>query len=257
MPSVSLIAAGYVLGPVAVIQTLNQPFPFPEAFFKARAAQLSEMPVGTLLFQTGCRYLHHCLLNSLGSTRTLVVIGKYVCEQRINHQGLDFFLYIFPKHRLKIVIDYFPLIYMSPTRAVHIDDTCSPSRICVVALHTPPPSRWQHSKCVFFCYSPQGEHSLVLHVVSLCVRSWVWEKWLSNGLSEIIVTCFSSPALKLQNVLQHWSLLPPAEFSFKQQCWVKLPANEPTVESNLCQLKRSLNEVLGAFKCLCSQYATV
>lgn len=110
MPSVSLIAAGYVLGPLMVVWTLNQHFPFPEAFFKARAAQLSEMPMSTLLFQTGCRYLLHCLLNSLGSARALVIIGKYLCEQRINHQGLpDFFLYIFLKHRLKIVIDNFPL----------------------------------------------------------------------------------------------------------------------------------------------------
>lgn len=171
MPSVSLIAAGYVLGPLTVIWTLNQPFP--EAFFKARAAQVSEMWMGALLLQTYFSwYLHHCLLNSLGSTRTLAVIGKYFCEQRINHKGLpDFFLYILPKHRLKIVIDYFPPIYISPRRSVHrkyICDTCSPSRICLGELLTPPPSHWQPSKCVFFCCSPQGKHSLVLHVVSLC-----------------------------------------------------------------------------------------
>lgn len=175
MPSVGLIAIGYVLGPLTMIQTLNQPFPFPEAFFRLRAAQLSEMPMGALLLQTGCRYLHHCLLNSLGSTRTLVVIVKYFCKRRINHQGLpDFFLYIFPKHRLKRVIDYFPPIYISPRTTMHrkhIGDTCSPSRICLGALHTPPPSHWQHTRYVFFCYSPQSKHSLVLHVVSLCERS--------------------------------------------------------------------------------------
>lgn len=163
MSSVSLMATDYVLGPLTVIWALNQLFLFPEAFFKARAVQLSEMLMGALLLQTCCRYLHHCLLSSLGSTRTLVVIGKFFCEQRINHQGLpDFFLYIFPKHRLKIVIDYFPAFYISPRRTVHrkhIDDTCSPSRICLGALHTPPPSHWQCSRCVFFCYSPQGKHS--------------------------------------------------------------------------------------------------
>lgn len=99
--------------------------------------------MGTLLLQTCfCRYLLHCLSNSLGCTRTLAVIGKYFCEQRINHKGLpDFFLYILPKHRLKIVIDYFPPIYISPRRSVHrkhIYDTCSPSRICLGGLLTPP-----------------------------------------------------------------------------------------------------------------------
>lgn len=210
---------------------------------------------GALLLQTGCRYLHHCLLNSLGRTRTLVVTGKCFCEQRINHQGLpDFFLYIFPKHGLKLVTDYFPSIYISSRRTVHrkhINDTCSPSRICLGAVPTPPPSHWQCSRCVFFCYSPQGKHSLVLHVVSLC------EKWLDQELSEIPSHASAPLPWNCKMYFSTGVCSPPAEFSFKQQCWVEVPANEPTVESNLHQLKRSLNEVLGAFKCLCSQYATV
>lgn len=213
--------------------------------------------MGALLLQTGCRYLHHCLLNSLGSTRTLVVIDKYVCEQRINQQGLDFFLYIFPKHGLKIVIDYFPPICISPRRTVHIDGTCSPSRICVGCIaHTSTIMLATLQMCLFLLFSSRWTLPGIACSISVCEKLSVREVTGSWAFRNTL-TCFSFPAQKLQNVLQQWSLLPPAEFSFKQQCWVKLCANKPTVESNLCQLKRSLNEVLGAFKCLCSQYATV
>lgn len=138
--------------------------------------------MGALLLQTGCRYLHHCLLNSLGSTRTLVVIDKYVCEQRINQQGLDFFLYIFPKHGLKIVIDYFPPICISPRRTVHIDGTCSPSRICVGCIaHTSTIMLATLQMCLFLLFSSRW----TLPGITCSISVWVWEKWLGHGLSEI------------------------------------------------------------------------
>lgn len=188
MPSVSLIAAECALGACSSDMD-SEPAPsLPWDILTGKGSTTTSSASGCPPLTKRLQVFAPSHINNVGSTKMLVQARN---GQRIKWSYLV--SWSLPIHLPKMLVVNnhwlsFSPIYASCRRTMHRrhrDYTSYPSSIRIGAYTPTHHHVGSPLDLSLFCGFHQGGHSLVLHVMSLCAGSWVCDRRLGRGLSEM------------------------------------------------------------------------